>query len=311
MPQTVLLGHPKYFRILHGGNPHTRDRWGRRKVVDHPRMMAQWQRLRQTLEDLGVRVLILPPQLNEPGSAFPANAGLLVGDTVYLSRLNPARAGEQAAYRDVLRQHGVRVAQLPGISYQWEGEADGFPVGDPSGDPARTVYLLTHGPLRRPGWTGRLGWPPYRRVYGFRTDARVLPALAQVVHPCEVIPVELQDERFYHGDTALCAFGPHREHLLVYEPALTPASRGRLAARFGDRLLPIGAADAERFAANAYQVETRPAPTIVMTAGVSADLQAAIRRRGVVPHDVEVSEFLEKGGGSVKCLLLHLGMRPA
>lgn len=320
MPQTVLLGHPRYFRILHGANPHTRDRWGRRRVVHRGRMLAQWERLRQTLLDLGVRVLTLPPATDYPGAVFPANAGLRIGEIVYLSRPNPARAGERALFRPFLEAHGYRVAELTEMAaangggatpsgspaIQWEGEADAFPVGDPSGDPARAVYLCTYGRLERQRWVARWGWPPYRRVYGFRTDARAVSAIRRVVAPREVIPLELIDERYYHGDTCLCAFGRHREQLLAYLPALAPEARQRLQDRFGDRLLLLPAEDAAAFAANAYQVDTPSGPRLLIARQISAALATAIRARGAEPLFVDVSEFTLKGGGSVKCLLLDL-----
>lgn len=307
MPQTVLLGHPRYFRILHGANPHTRDRWGRRKVVDRARMWGEWERLRQSLLDLGVRVLVLPSSVDHPGAVFPANAGLWVSGTVYLSRLNPARAGEGRLYASFLQRQGFHVAELSGPPFQWEGEADTFPVGDPSGDPARVTYLFTYGRLTRPHWVMRWGWPPYAWVYGFRTDLRVLAAIRRMVAPHDVIPIELVDERYYHGDTCLCAFGPHREFLLVYLPALAETSRQKLTARFGDRLLPIDQTDAEAFAANAYQVDTAPRPTLLITHRIRVTLQQRLRDRGVDLRLMDVSEFMDKGGGSVKCLLLQLG----
>ena len=42
----------------------------------------------------------------------------------------------------------------------------------------------------------------------------------KVVAPKPVLRVELVLEDHYHGDTALCAFGPGREHLLVYRDAI-------------------------------------------------------------------------------------------
>ncbi|MBI4226650.1 MAG: hypothetical protein HY600_00050 [Candidatus Omnitrophica bacterium] len=320
MPQTVLLGHPRYFRIVAGANPHTRDRWGRRRVVKRDRMLWQWERFRQTLVDLGVRVLVLPPSVDHPGAVFPANAGLRVGDTVYLSRPSPARAGERALFRPFLERHGYRVEELPPVPGgpgppgtgheehpQWEGEADTFPVGDPSGDPARAVYLFTHGRLERPRWTPRWGWPPYRRVYGFRTDARALPAIQRVTAPREVMPLALMDERYYHGDTCLGAFGPRREWLLAYWPALAPEAQRRLTDRFGERIVPLTADDAAAFAANAFPVDTPRGPRLVIARQISAALAATIRARGVEPVFVDVSEFTVTGGGSVKCLLLNLG----
>jgi hypothetical protein len=44
-----------------------------------------------------------------------------------------------------------------------------------------------------------------------------------------------------------------------------------------------------------------------MPAGVSPGLLEAVSKRGVMPRCVDVSEFLKKGGGSVKCMIGDLG----
>ena len=45
-----------------------------------------------------------------------------------------------------------------------------------------------------------------------------------------------------------------------------------------------------------------------MPGGVSDRLLDAVRDRGVEPLTVDVSEFLKKGGGSVKCMIGDLGL---
>jgi N-dimethylarginine dimethylaminohydrolase len=44
-----------------------------------------------------------------------------------------------------------------------------------------------------------------------------------------------------------------------------------------------------------------------MPNGLSDRLLAQVRERGVEPVCVDVSEFLKKGGGSVKCMIGDLG----
>jgi hypothetical protein len=46
---------------------------------------------------------------------------------------------------------------------------------------------------------------------------------------------------------------------------------------------------------------------LFMPAGVSEALQAQIRERAVEPVTIDVSEFLRKGGGAVKCMIGDLG----
>jgi hypothetical protein len=44
-----------------------------------------------------------------------------------------------------------------------------------------------------------------------------------------------------------------------------------------------------------------------MPGGISDALAGIVRERGVTPLTVDVSEFLKKGGGSVKCMIGDLG----
>ena len=311
MPQTVLLGDPACFRIKSGANPHTRDAWGRRKRVDLRRAIDQWTRFKSLLEQQGVAVRVIPSSEEWPGLVFPANAGFRFGNRFYLSRLHPGRAGEADAYRRAVSALGLTVLDFP-ADLPFEGEADFFPVGGSGSGPAR--YLFTSGRLERRRWTPRLGWPPVRRVYGFRSDPRALETLRQIVHPAEVIPLELVDESHYHGDTVLCPFGPNREFLMAALEGLSKRSQMALRGRFGNRLIPLDEPDARRFAANSFQItvpadgETRR--VLLMPDGLTQGLYRQVRQRGVIPCPVDVSEFLEKGGGAVKCMLLDLGELP-
>jgi N-dimethylarginine dimethylaminohydrolase len=302
MAQVVLLGNPAFFRVRSGANPHTRTRWGRRKQVHSERAALQWAHLKETLQQQGVRVRVIPPVREWPGLVFPANAGFRYGDAFYLSRLHPGRAGEIEHDRRAISDLGLRLMEFP-AQVPFEGEADFTPVGEPSGQ--RVTYLFTFGRIERPRLSGRIGWPPYRRVYGFRSDSRALPALRQIVQPNEVIPLELMDEAHY------CPFGPKREFLMVYLNGLAEPARAALRARFGNRLLLLGEEDGRAFAANSFQIRVSSQGEwkhlLLMPDGLTQDLYTQIRARGVIPCPVDVSEFLEKGGGAVKCMLLDLG----
>jgi N-dimethylarginine dimethylaminohydrolase len=300
------MGDPAFFSVKGGANPHTRTRWGTRRSVDRALAQRQWARLKDVLADLGVRVLVVPPDRAQPGLVYPANAGFLTdvdaekplaAKTFHLANLLPTRAGEKTHYRRVLEAAGFRCADFD-RRFQMEGEADFFPVAH--------RYLLTHGRIERQRFVPTLGWPPWKRVYGFRTDARVEPLLAALVAPRPVLRIELVQEAHYHGDTALCAFGPGRRFLLAWRPALAPGAWERLEAAFPDAV-PLSDDDAARYAANSFTVTQDGASHLVMPGGVSERLQAQVRERGVSPVVVDVSEFLKKGGGSVKCMIGDLG----
>jgi N-dimethylarginine dimethylaminohydrolase len=306
----VLMGDPAHFSVQGGANPHTRTRWGTRRHVNRELAIEQWRMLKDTLTDLGIEVLVVPPDPAQPGLVYPANAGVMwdvdrplprAERRLLLSNLLPTRAGEKAHYARVLAEAGFGTETLD-PSLRFEGEADFFPVGE--------AYLLTHGRLEKQRFVPALGIPPWKRVYGFRTDVRVLDILAPRVEPKPVLRIELSLEAHYHGDTALCAFGLRREHLLVYRAAIAPGDWPRLESNFGETLIELADADAQCYAANSFTY-TPPDGSdsfLVLPGGVSERLQSQIRERGVNPVVVDVSEFLKKGGGSVKCMIGDLGV---
>jgi N-dimethylarginine dimethylaminohydrolase len=291
------MGDPAHFSVVGGANPHTRDKYGRRKSVDRALAIRQWGRMRDLLGELGMRVEVVPPHAAHPGLVYPANAGFRHGDVFVLSNLVPTRAGEQPIYRAVIEALGLRCAT---IASRFEGEADLFPAAD--------LYLFTHGTIRKQRFVPRLGWPPWRRVYGFRSDPRALAEIC-ALGPLgkDVLRVELVDERYYHGDTCLCSFGAGREHLLAYVPVLHPRSAALLRERFGERLLELGDADAAIYAANSFALDLAGESLLVMPEGISPRLRDAIRERRVRVVTADVSEFHKKGGGSVKCMIGDLG----
>ncbi len=302
------MGDPAHFSVKGGANPHTRTRWGTRRHVDRERAIRQWHGLRNALRDLGVRVLVVPPIPEWPGSVYPANAGFMKDvDTplplaerrFFLANLLPTRAGEKPHYARVLREAGIHIEDID-ERLRFEGEADFFPVGD--------VYLLTHGRVERQRFVPTLGLPPWKRVYGFRTDVEVEKVVAPIVAPKPIVRVELLLEAHYHGDTALCAFGPGRRFLLGYRQGIAPAAWTRLRERFGPELIELAEQDARRYAANSFTLTQGSDSVLVMPDGLSERLLDQIRERGVTPLCVDVSEFLKKGGGSVKCMIGDLGV---
>ena len=122
-----------------------------------------------------------------------------------------------------------------------------------------------------------------------------------------ILTLELCLEAHYHGDTVLCSFGPRREFLLAYMEGLTAPSRERLRLEFRGNLIELVESDAALYAANSFQVDFEGKLYLFMPQGVSGALLAQVRERGIEPALVDVSEFLAKGGGSVKCMILDLG----
>ena len=306
MPRTILMGDPTYFSVLGGANPHTRNVLGIRKSVDADRARKQWHGLARALIAHGTEVCVIEPHQGMSGLVYPANAGFLYplegktgGDKVfYLARLLPTRAREREVYRPFLEKMGDRCAE---IAARFEGEADFFPAG--------RFMLFTHGRVERQRFVPRWGIPPWRRVYGFRSESDAAEELGRIVKDRPILSLELCLEAHYHGDTVLCSFGPGREFLLAYMEGMTPPSRERLHAEFGGNLIELAQSDAALYAANSFQVDYEGKLYLFMPQGTSGALLAQVRERGVEPVLVDVSEFLAKGGGSVKCMILDLGPR--
>ena len=171
--------------------------------------------------------------------------------------------------------------------------------------------LLTHGRLEKQRFVPTWGLPPWKRVYGFRTDAGVAPLLEPWACGREVLQLELTLEAHYHGDTVLAAFGPQREHLLAYRAGLTAKGWQTLEERFGEHLIELSSEDGARYAANSFTYTPSgqmDESYLVLPGGGSERLLSQVRERGVTPVVADVSEFLKKGGGSVKCMIGDLGV---
>lgn len=305
MPRTILMGDPAHFSVRGGANPHTRNILGLRKRVDAERAREQWHALARALIAHGAEVCVVEPHAELTGLVYPANAGFLypleaaspaVTKIFYLAHLLPTRVAEREVYRPMLRAMGYATAD---IGPRFEGEADFFPAG--------RFMIFTHGRVERQRFVPRLGIPPWRRVYGFRSAMAALDELRTIVGGRPVLPIELTLEAHYHGDTALCSFGPRREFILAYMEGLASESRERLRENFGGKLIPLSIHDAELYAANSYQTDYDGRLYLFMPEGVSDRLLREVRARAVEPVLVNVSEFLAKGGGSIKCMILDLG----
>ncbi|MBI3540579.1 MAG: hypothetical protein HY073_00250 [Deltaproteobacteria bacterium] len=300
MTHTILMGDPAHFQISGGANPLTRNWWGKRKFVDLEKAKLQWKNLYNLLISLGVKIHVIPADPNRPGLVYPANAGVMLGHQFILSNLIPTRAAEKPIYDLFLRQLGIQTVSLKS---RFEGEADFFPVGD--------QYIFTYGGVVTQKFVPQLSLPPWTRVYGFRSERQAMEELRPFLPKgADIIDFELIEESHYHGDTVFCSFGEERQYLLAYLEGLAPESRERCRHIFKDRLIPLSSRDAFFYAANAYQVQTPEGLKLIIPEGVSDKLLAQIEALKVTPIPIDVSEFLKKGGGAVKCMIGELTPLP-
>lgn len=262
-----LMCPPDYYDVDYVINP-----WmeGNIHKSSRDRAVEQWQELHQILKQHAI-VDLVPPQKGWPDLVFTANAGLLLGDNVVLSRfMHKERQGEEPFFKQWFEANGYTVNELP-KDLPFEGAGDAL--------------------LDREGrwlWAG----------YGFRSELDSHPYLAKWLD-IEVLSLRLIDERFYHLDTCFCPLA--NGYLLYYPGAFDSYSNRLIEIRVApEKLIAIEEADAVNFACNAVNVDS-----IVIMNKTSDALKTRLTNVGFQVLETPLTEFL-KAGGAAKCLTLRV-----
>ncbi|MFN6513739.1 MAG: TIGR00300 family protein [Nostoc sp. CreGUA01] len=234
------------------------------------RAVEQWQGLHQILKEHAI-VDLVTPEKGWPDMVFTANAGLVLGENVVLSRfLHKERQGEEPYFKQWFEANGYTVNELP-KDLPFEGAGDAL--------------------LDREGrwlWAG----------YGFRSELDSHPYLAKWLDT-EVLSLRLIDERFYHLDTCFCPLA--NGYLLYYPGAFDSYSNRLIQMRVApEKRIAIAEADAVNFACNAVNVES-----IVIMNKASDALKSRLADVGFQVLETPLTEFL-KAGGAAKCLTLRV-----
>ncbi|MEU6202903.1 dimethylargininase [Micromonospora musae] len=263
--RTYLMCSPEHFAVEYAINP-----WmDVTAPVDPELAVKQWDRLRETLVQLGHEVHLLTPERGLPDMVYAANGAFVVDGVVYGARFkHEQRAAEAAAHRAFYESQGWRFI-APSETNEGEGDFAYVPEA--------------HGGLVLAG-------------HGFRTE---LPAHAEAQEALgrPVISLRLVDPRFYHLDVALAAIDDGN---VVYFPgAFSAASQKVLAQLFPDAVIADDA-DVMAFGLNLVSDGLNVVLNSEAT-GLAEKLKAA----GYHPVQVELAE-LKKGGGSVKCCIAEL-----
>jgi lysine-ketoglutarate reductase/saccharopine dehydrogenase-like protein (TIGR00300 family) len=231
---------------------------------------AQWDKLYQVLQSYAM-IDLVEPQKGWPDMVFTANAGLILGDTVVLSRFfHPERQGEEPYFQAWFESQGYKVHTFP-KNLPFEGAGDAL--------------------IDRAGqwlWAG----------YGFRSQLDSHPYLAEWLD-VEVLSLRLVDRRFYHLDTCFC---PLTDGYLLYYPAAFDTYSNRLIELRvpAEKRIAIEEADAVNFACNTVNIDR-----VVVMNKVSDGLNQVLKERGFTVVETPLTEFL-KAGGAAKCLTLRV-----
>ncbi|MBD2460157.1 TIGR00300 family protein [Oscillatoria sp. FACHB-1407] len=234
------------------------------------RAVDQWRSLYHILKDQAL-VDLITPQKGVPDMVFTANAGLVLGDSVVLSRFyHKERQGEEPFFKEWFLSQGYTVHELP-KDLPFEGAGDAL--------------------LDREGrwlWAG----------YGFRSELDSHPYLAKWLD-IEVLSLRLMDERFYHLDTCFCPLTDG--YLLYYPPAFDAYSNRLIEMRVPEhKRIVVEEPDAMNFACNAVNVDR----TVIMNQ-TGEDLKRRLDAVGFKVIQTPLNEFI-KAGGAAKCLTLRV-----
>ena len=260
---TLLMAESRDFDVVYEINP-----WMRVAVpVDHAVALDQWRALATLYRDLGAQLHLVEPAPGQPDLVYVANAGLVQGQQVYLSRFrHPQRRGEEAVFAAWFQRYGYQIVEPP-ADLAFEGAAE-----------VRFGEDFCFG-----------GW-------GIRTDRRVHDWLAGELG-LPVIDLELVDPRFYHLDTCLTVLPG--DLILYYPKAFAATAQARVRRRAAD-LIELTDEEGLAFVANSILIDR----TLVL-GWVNGRITDELGRRGFQVRTTAVDEF-RKGGGSVACLTLPL-----
>jgi N-dimethylarginine dimethylaminohydrolase len=227
---------------------------------------SQWMNLHHHILRLGGWLEYVEHADGWPDMVFTANAGLVRGREVVISKFRfKERAGEERYFKEWFLSAGYTVHELS--SGAFEGEGDALFAGD-------TLFC----------------------GYGFRSDRSAHEEVASLLGGRKVVAVQLQDPRFYHLDTCFCPLTP--KLALVHPGAFNAQDLAILEQSM--ELIRVPPEDAVHFVCNAVVLGT----DVVLPAGCSTTYKA-LADRGFTAHPVPLGEFI-KAGGAAKCLSLKL-----
>ncbi len=263
----ILMCAPDHYDVDYVINP-----WmeGNIHKSTKDKAVEQWEKLYTAIKKYAT-VDLVKPEKGLPDMVFTANAGLVLGDNVVLSRFyHPERQGEEPFFKKWFQDNGFHVYELP-QDLPFEGAGDAL--------------------FDREGrwlWAG----------YGFRSELDSHPYLAKWLDT-EVLSLHLIDNRFYHLDTCFCPLSDG--YLLYYPEAFDSYSNQLIEMRVpAEKLIPIDEADAVNFACNTVNIND-----IVIMNNISDNLEKQITEKGFTVIQTPLTEFL-KAGGAAKCLTLRV-----
>lgn len=266
----MLMVSPEHFDIKYSINPHMLDEKGNLNVIDPKKAYEQWDNLKQTFENLDMKVNVLSGKEQLPDMVFCANQTfpfIKNGEkNIILSEMQSEhRQPEVTYFKDWAETQGWKTHAITNKPFEgmgdalWNYEAEEIFAG-----------------------------------YGFRTSPEVYIELEKIIDK-KINTYELKDDRFYHLDTCLAIL--NKDTAAIVEEAFTQDGLNDLKSKFKNLIIvPIDEAQT----ALAGNMCTPNGKDIVIQKGAHKTVQA-LQEYGFSVIEVETSEFI-KSGGSVFCM---------
>lgn len=261
----ILMCPPDYFTVEYAINP-----WMTPGTADANLARRQWDALYEAIgQKAGAKVHVMEPVSGLPDMVFTANAAFVHHNVALIAHYkHPERQGEEPYAKAWFEERGYRTVTMPEGMY-FEGAGDALKWQDLvfAGYKARTD-ILSHQIITR-----ETGLP--------------------------ILSLELNDMRFYHIDVCICPLS--RDYFIYYPEAFDEYGKRVIETNIpADKLIPVTAEEACRFACNAVCIDD----TVIFNQG-SDRLAAELQARSFQVIQVDLGEFL-KAGGSAKCLTLRV-----
>lgn len=245
--------------------------------VDPERARAEWLTIARTIEELGAKVAVLPPDEELTGMPFAAEAGHGIWGAstgrkprFVLPRMKHVhRQPERDRWAPFVQRLGFETVDIDdGI---WEGQGDVARYGD-------VTFLFFGGRTTREGAIAA----------GKQFDG-------------EVMFVEVWEPAF-HGNMALLPLD-HSKTLVTCADVVEDDCLAKLETRFGrDRIHFVSAEEMQHYATNVLPVgDTIIAPTILPDR-----VKKLFEKQGLKVKTLPMTELCEKAGGAARCLVCRV-----
>ena len=270
MPSDVMMVNPKYFTVEYAINPHMLDESGNIHKVDEELAKSQWQELKSSYEQIGLKVHQVAGVESLPDMVFSANTSFPYLDAngkkhVVASQMHSKF--RKAEVEHIMKWYQKNDYQIHHLNNDLDFEANGD--------------ALLHSKWILGG-------------YGFRTSLEIYNELSELTK-LPVIALELISDKFYHLDTCLSIID--HETIAIVKEGFAPHSLKLLETLYKNIIYIDYREAIDSFAANCHCPDSKN----VFLHDKCPVFKKKLEDHGLRVHGLNTSEYM-KSGGSVFCM---------